>query len=108
MLDVTKPLRCFQKIKDKIGKELMVDFPYECLPFFCFACGIIDHSEKDCQYVTEENNLKHEKLRWSLTLKTNSKEGENEGGGKGNQGRLCFRKMIIPRSLVLVVLNTWL
>lgn len=54
MLDVSKPLRRYRKIKDKRGRELQVDFAYERLPFFCFACVVLGHSEKDCHVVPEE------------------------------------------------------
>ncbi|XP_048502313.1 uncharacterized protein LOC125498299 [Beta vulgaris subsp. vulgaris] len=48
MLDTRKPLRRFRKIKDRKGSEIQIDFAYERLPFFCLACGIMGHSEKDC------------------------------------------------------------
>ncbi|KAL2929827.1 Gag polyprotein [Bienertia sinuspersici] len=48
VLDVTKPLRRFQRIKNKDGRVIKVDYKYERLPFFCFNCGVIGHSEKDC------------------------------------------------------------
>lgn len=57
LLDVTRPLRRFRKMKDRRGMEFRVDFVYERLPFFCFSCGIMGHSEKDCQMEYEEEKL---------------------------------------------------
>lgn len=44
LLDVSKPLRRFRKLKDKKGREIQVDFAYERWPFFSFACGRMGHS----------------------------------------------------------------
>lgn len=76
MLDVTKPLRRFRKMKDKRGREIQVDFAYEHLPFFCFACGIMGHSEKDCHAVLEED--KYEKLGWKLNFKATCQLGRTK------------------------------
>lgn len=39
MIDITKPLRCYCKIKDKRRRDIQVDFAYERLPFlFCLWC----------------------------------------------------------------------
>lgn len=62
LMDVTKPIRRFRRLKDRHGKEFQVDFAYERLPFFCFACGIMGHSERDWQVVSEED--KQEGLGW--------------------------------------------
>ena len=76
MLDVTKPLRRFRKIKDKKGRELQIDFAYERLPFFCFACGVMGHSERDCHGVLEED--KKETLGWSTALKATPRKGRSK------------------------------
>ncbi|XP_021721237.1 uncharacterized protein LOC110688781 [Chenopodium quinoa] len=62
LINIAKPLRQFQRIRDKGGKEICVEFAYERLPYFCFACGVIGHSEKDCELVSEET--KKQKLGW--------------------------------------------
>ncbi|KAL2894811.1 hypothetical protein RDABS01_010720 [Bienertia sinuspersici] len=43
-LDVSKPLRRYQRIKGKDGNIIRVEFKYERLPFFCYVCGIMGHS----------------------------------------------------------------
>ena len=76
MLDITKPLRRYRKIKDKKGNEVQIDFAYERLPYFCLACGVMGHSEKDCQVVYEED--KCEKLGWHLGLKATPRKGRSK------------------------------
>ncbi|XP_021731496.1 uncharacterized protein LOC110698385 [Chenopodium quinoa] len=73
MIDVEKPLRRYQWMKDKTGKEVRVDFKYERLPYLCFSCGIIGHSEKDCVNVPDEEKL--QKLGWGLFLRASPRKG---------------------------------
>lgn len=54
IIDVSKPLRRYRRMKDENGREFQVDFAYEPLPFFCFSCGVTSHSERDCNVVPEE------------------------------------------------------
>ncbi|KAL2899046.1 hypothetical protein RDABS01_024128 [Bienertia sinuspersici] len=82
MLDINKPLRRFQKIKTKSGEVIKVECKYERLPFFCFACGLIGHSERDCCNA-QEGDRKVE-TGWGLWLKASprkviSKDKEDMG-----------------------------
>ena len=76
MLDISKPLRRYRKLRDKKGSEIQIDFAYERLPYFCLACGVMGHSEKDCQFVFEED--KCEKLGWHLGLKATPRKGRSK------------------------------
>lgn len=58
MMNVTKPLRRFRDSMDWGGREVRVEFAYERLSFLCFACGVLGHSERDCQTVSEEDKKK--------------------------------------------------
>ncbi|XP_048502753.1 uncharacterized protein LOC125498566 [Beta vulgaris subsp. vulgaris] len=89
MIDVTKPLRRYRRLKDKKGRETQIDFAYERLPFFCFACGIMGHSEKDCQLVNEEDKL--EKLGWSLSLKATPRRGRTKEMEEEGKFRSCSK-----------------
>lgn len=62
LLDVRKPLRREKTIKNKRGMDVVVEFRYERLPFFCFLCGIMGHGERDCSVVTEEG--REEGYKW--------------------------------------------
>lgn len=75
LLDVNKPLRRYRKIRDRKGADLQVDFAYERLPFFCLACGIMGHAEKDCHSVFDED--KCERLGWHMGLKATPRKGRN-------------------------------
>lgn len=73
LVDISKPLRRFQWIQDKKGREVKVEYKYERLPYFCFACGIIGHSECDCLALLEEDKKK--KLGWGLHLQASPRKG---------------------------------
>ncbi|KAL8127393.1 hypothetical protein AgCh_014346 [Apium graveolens] len=47
-MDITKPLKRRMKIKREGGAWSWVNFKYERLSTFCFVCGILGHSERDC------------------------------------------------------------
>ena len=76
MLDVSNPLRRYRKVRDRKGQELQVDFAYERLPFFCLACGVMGHAEKDCQFVLDED--KNEGMGWHLGLKATPRKGRSK------------------------------
>lgn len=48
MLNIHKPLRRKQKIKRKDGSLAIIEYKYEQLQYFCFQCGVLGHSDKDC------------------------------------------------------------
>ena len=47
-LDVRKPLKREKKITRKNGSEFVVLCKYERLGDFCFACGLLSHTERFC------------------------------------------------------------
>ncbi|KAL2899848.1 hypothetical protein RDABS01_024930 [Bienertia sinuspersici] len=74
LLNTLAPLRRFQKIKNRKGVICWVEFKYERLPFFCFQCGIMGHTEKDC---LEENTESEEKGRqWGAWLRASPRKGQ--------------------------------
>ncbi|XP_021750220.1 uncharacterized protein LOC110715908 [Chenopodium quinoa] len=48
LMDIRKPIKRWQKIKNKAGQDAWVVFKYERLPMLCFECGLIGHTDKDC------------------------------------------------------------
>ncbi|XP_021736450.1 uncharacterized protein LOC110703000 [Chenopodium quinoa] len=74
LIDVDKPLRRYQRVGDKGGNEIKIEFKYERLPYLCFACGVIGHSEKDCLMVSEEE--KEKRLGWGLFLRASPRKGK--------------------------------
>lgn len=73
MLDISRPLRRYQWMNDRSGNEVKVEYKYERLPYFCLACGIIGHSERDCVNVADEDKKK--KLGWELSLRASPRKG---------------------------------
>ena len=60
-LDVTKPLCRGRKARFEKGRESWVSFKYERLPNFCYWCGCVTHSDKDCSYwLCNKNSLRVE------------------------------------------------
>ncbi|KAL2926609.1 hypothetical protein RDABS01_000041 [Bienertia sinuspersici] len=76
MMDVTKPLRRYQRIKNKEGRVVTVNYKYERLPFFCFMRGVMGHSEKDCSVADEEDN--NGGCGWGTWLKASPRKGRNK------------------------------
>lgn len=51
-IDICKPLcRGVLLQTDRSGKKDWFDLQYEKLPFFCKSCGVMGHSELECEYV---------------------------------------------------------
>lgn len=48
---VDKPLKRKMKIKREGDNWSWINFKYERLGTFCFVCGILGHSERDCNIV---------------------------------------------------------
>ncbi|KAI8007871.1 Uncharacterized protein LOK49_LG07G01649 [Camellia lanceoleosa] len=47
-IDVRKPLRRGMKLSLSSADPLWVDFKYERLPIFCYFCGRLGHSDREC------------------------------------------------------------
>lgn len=50
-LDISKPMKRRMKLKMEGGNWSQVNFKYERLTIFCFVCGILGHSDRDCEVV---------------------------------------------------------
>lgn len=50
-LDVDKPIKRKMKVKREGGEWSWVNFKYERLSTLCFVCGLLGHSERDCNLV---------------------------------------------------------
>ncbi|KAL2905726.1 hypothetical protein RDABS01_004436, partial [Bienertia sinuspersici] len=73
LLHISKPLRRSQTIRNKQGAICIVHYKYERLPIFCFLCGTLGHTDKDCSGV-EEDEGDMEK-RWGLWLRASPRKG---------------------------------
>lgn len=97
VLDIQKPLRRRMKIKREGGAWSWLNFKYERLGTFCFVCGILGHTERECNVVYENPEKEIERAYgvWLRAQTRNSKNGigarwliNSDGGGKwsGNLG----------------------
>lgn len=48
-IDITQPLKKILFIESEDGKKVPVSVEYEKLPDFCFYCGRLGHSYKECE-----------------------------------------------------------
>ena len=54
-MDITKPLRRFVTVAGMGGKgDIRARLAYEWLPTFCYECGLIGHSDIECQMTPTE------------------------------------------------------
>jgi hypothetical protein len=49
-LNINKPLCRGRTAKLEKGREVWISFKYERLPNFCYWCGLVTHSDKDCPH----------------------------------------------------------
>ena len=73
LVDVTKPLKCTQKIRLKGNQIVNIGLKYERLPHFCFLCGVMSLTEKDRRIVSDKDRDKGN--RWSLNIKASPRKG---------------------------------
>ncbi|XP_021750424.1 uncharacterized protein LOC110716098 [Chenopodium quinoa] len=76
LLDTTLPLRRIQRIRNKKGAITTVQIKYERLATFCFTCGLLGHTERDC-HKDEKEDGGGEK-QWGLWLKASPSKGNTQ------------------------------
>ena len=62
-----------QKIRIKNGYVITITVKYERLPHFCRLCGRIDHIDRDCKWVADEDRDKD--CGWGFDLQTSPRIG---------------------------------
>lgn len=67
MIDVTKPIKRFQRIRIKGGDTVKIDIKYDESPHICCLFGMMSHTNECCTLVTKENNELG--FGWSFDLK---------------------------------------
>ncbi|XP_074323028.1 uncharacterized protein LOC141659976 [Apium graveolens] len=80
-IDVRKPLKRKKKIKRKNGSEFVVSCKYERLGDFCFACGLVSHTERFCRRTLDSRGEGSSK-EWGTWLRAPSRRGGGQSGSK--------------------------
>lgn len=63
------------------GEWCVVTFMYETLPTFCFVCGILGHSEQNCE-VFFAKTVDEGVREWGIDLRADTRQS---GGGTGSR-----------------------
>lgn len=80
-MNVEKPLKRRMKLKRDGGNWSWINFKYERLGTFCFVCGILGHSERDCNIVYANSDKVVEKAYGSW-LRAPSRNVKNNTGSR--------------------------
>lgn len=80
-LNVEKPLKRRMKIKREGDNWSWLNFKYERLGTFCFVCGIIGHSERDCSVVYANPDKVIDKA-YGSRLRSPSRNNKNNAGAR--------------------------
>ncbi|XP_074336503.1 uncharacterized protein At4g02000-like [Apium graveolens] len=80
-LNIQKPLKRRMKIKREGGNWGWVNFKYERLGSFCFVCGIIGHTERECNivYANPEKEIERAYGTW---LRASGRGGKQNAGAR--------------------------
>lgn len=97
MINVEKPLKRRLKIKREGDSWNWVNFKYEQLGTFCFVCGILGHSERDCNIIYENPDKVVDKA-YGVWLRAPSKNATKSNAGARwlrttSDGRSSWMKM---------------
>lgn len=81
LMNVEKPLKRRMKIKREGDNWSWLNFKYERLGTFCFVCGIIGHSDRDCNIVYANPEKVVEKA-YGVWLRAPSRNVKNNTGAR--------------------------
>jgi hypothetical protein len=72
-LDITKLLCKGRKTRLEKGCKTWISFKYECLLNFCYWCGHVTHSDKDCPYwLRTKDSLRMEEQQFGRWLRASN------------------------------------
>ena len=90
-IDITKRLIRGKKITVEGGEPRWVQFKYERLPNFCYYCGLLSHSLKDCSASPVKGQTIAGGLQYGAWMRGDpfgrSKDSGRDGGGEYQGGR---------------------
>jgi hypothetical protein len=72
-VDITKPLCRGRRAKLEQDKETWISFKYERLPNFCYWCGFLTHTDKDCPiWLRNQDTLRLEDQQFGAWLRASN------------------------------------
>lgn len=80
MMDIEKPLKRRMKIKHDGDSWSWINFKYERLSIFCFVCGMLDHSERDCAIVYANPDKEFDRT-YGVWLRAPNRNAGNKNSG---------------------------
>ncbi|GLT28392.1 hypothetical protein SLA2020_033320 [Shorea laevis] len=83
-IDARKPLGRGMKLSLRTG-TIWVVFRYECLPNFCYCCGMLDHVEWDCELGLDMEQQGITERPFNGTLRAQPKSKQKLGESSGEQ-----------------------
>ncbi|KNA03597.1 hypothetical protein SOVF_207550, partial [Spinacia oleracea] len=75
VLYTMSPLRIKQKFKNGKGEVCFVSLKYERLAHFCYNCGCMGHTKRDCVEEVRVNPDGSRKWDWGVFLKASPRKG---------------------------------
>lgn len=95
MMDVAQPLCRFQDIQGKDGRVFRISIGYERVPFFCFLCGTIGHSENECVNVDDDEPVQC--MGWGKHLRTTPKRGAKKLVEEVEEVKSCRKNLFVAK-----------
>lgn len=80
-MNIEVPLKCRMKLKREGGTFSWISFKYERLSMFCFVCGFLGHSDRECSIVYA-NPEKVIERAYGVWLRAPNKNAENQNMGE--------------------------
>uniref|UniRef100_A0A2N9ICC4 CCHC-type domain-containing protein n=1 Tax=Fagus sylvatica TaxID=28930 RepID=A0A2N9ICC4_FAGSY len=72
-VDITKQLCRGRRAQLEKNKEIWISFKYERLPNFCYWCGLLTHTEKDCPcWLRNQNTLRVEDQQFGAWMRASN------------------------------------
>lgn len=98
LIDCAKPLKRFQNVRVKGDVMVRINIKYDRLRHFCFLCGLMNHTEKDCSYVNDEEKEKGN--GWGMFIRASPRKGltkhnDEVSGLKSNKALFCTKPKIV-------------
>lgn len=81
-MNVLKPIKRKMKIKRDGGTCSWINFKYERFCIFCFVCGVLGHTERECSvvYANFDKDIEKEYGVWLRAPNRNEKQNMGASG----------------------------